>query len=997
MKAKNVIFILIVLMFSINGYFAFIIHKNNLNAAQKKRADFCFRLLNQLQTKFDVKPVLNEFSDNLFAQLSGKPINEASRLVKNWKDSLMAGKDSVQVKLYSNFKVINSSEDKKEEWNFFIRSLDRDLEDISRTIGKDHGRIVKLLKGGVGFEFMEGRPGKVYRLSRTPINTFGAWYKTQKPTKGNVDAVLILFHEKAFNQKYMAKWFIRNQFMQGRKFGFIDYFNPEMSVGLKGSNSVMKKIRKAFEELQLKVANREFWFEGKRYAFNSKPDGRIIFCEVPEVFLPIPFLYLALPFFWLPLLLKIYFKDNGEGLSIPWIVMLVGGLSVVMPAGVSTFYWVHFEETQRETAKIKWFKLLEQSLIQLDSSYNAHLREKLFSFHNLVKQLDGKIENLQTFIDKTVEMEIDGEFDTCLLINQEGKFLRPFSSSNYMTRSLVFYEESAKRRILDDYFNRGWVPFDLEAQYVYRTNYKNFDLHKFLSLSPPQGQKTMASLGKVAGNDLIGAYNRKHGFAKAQEKKDLSSMVLGSFMEQGDNNPILNMSHNLGDYVAFGLSDNKSLSFVDVIRDRSGKALLSTILYIPVLNLESVVLKKIFQKRDKWPESVSFFALSDKVFRFNFPYMDGWKRFERIFKLMKPPRKIHSEISRINGEENLIVAYAASQLSDYILIAAVPLKFAYKEIEGLKRSLIIGNLLFLVLILFFFWRISEGVICPSRAVLSGIFAMERKDHSHRIEIHTADEWEQLGEAFNSALEGMKELEVANIVQKHILPTDIIKNGSVSFYGNTIPADEVGGDYFDAFPRGEKELTFLMGDVSGHSVSAALVVSMAKAAFGALVDSGLYLPHEIFAEMNHLMLDHLRRVKMMTCFGGFVTEKGTLIYTNFGQSFPFLVLPDGHVESLKQVGYPLGAAKKRKVKFDELVLPDRCRLVMFSDGFVEAMNPEGEFFGYERLESLISSLAMDFTAKEFIEKIQESLRAYSKGVPWGDDVTMVVLDYDSKQN
>jgi serine phosphatase RsbU (regulator of sigma subunit) len=106
------------------------------------------------------------------------------------------------------------------------------------------------------------------------------------------------------------------------------------------------------------------------------------------------------------------------------------------------------------------------------------------------------------------------------------------------------------------------------------------------------------------------------------------------------------------------------------------------------------------------------------------------------------------------------------------------------------------------------------------------------------------------------------------------------------------------------------------------------------------------------------------------------------------------LPNGKVESLKQVGYPLGAARKRKVKFDELQLPAKCRLVMFSDGFVEAMNPEGEFFGYERLESAVSNLAMGQSPKDFIREIQNQVRKYSMGVPWGDDVTMVVVDYDA---
>jgi sigma-B regulation protein RsbU (phosphoserine phosphatase) len=244
---------------------------------------------------------------------------------------------------------------------------------------------------------------------------------------------------------------------------------------------------------------------------------------------------------------------------------------------------------------------------------------------------------------------------------------------------------------------------------------------------------------------------------------------------------------------------------------------------------------------------------------------------------------------------------------------------------------------------------------------------------------------------------MKELEVAHFVQTCILPGADICSGAARFAGRTVSADDVGGDYYDAFVPAEGEMVFLMGDVSGHSISAALVVSMARAAFSGIVDQGVKMPHEIFTMMNKLMIEHLRRVKMMTCFGGYIDKTGKLNCCNAGQSFPFLIRDDGGIESIRQIGYPLGAARKKTLKYLEMQLPHRCRIVMFSDGVVEAMNEDKHPFGYDRLEQLIKTLGWQISNEEFFAAVYGELKRFSGTVPWSDDVTLAVVDYDRSKS
>jgi len=133
--------------------------------------------------------------------------------------------------------------------------------------------------------------------------------------------------------------------------------------------------------------------------------------------------------------------------------------------------------------------------------------------------------------------------------------------------------------------------------------------------------------------------------------------------------------------------------------------------------------------------------------------------------------------------------------------------------------------------------------------------------------------------------------------------------------------------------------------------------------------------------------------MMTCFGGHIDKSGKLTCCNAGQAFPYMIREDGGVEAIKQIGYPLGAARKKTLKFLEMQLPERCRIVMFSDGVVEAMNEDNQPFGYDRLERLVRRLGWQISNEEFFAALYSEVKKFSGTVPWGDDVTVALLDYD----
>ena len=171
--------------------------------------------------------------------------------------------------------------------------------------------------------------------------------------------------------------------------------------------------------------------------------------------------------------------------------------------------------------------------------------------------------------------------------------------------------------------------------------------------------------------------------------------------------------------------------------------------------------------------------------------------------------------------------------------------------------------------------------------------------------------------------------------------------------------------------------------------------MIRAVFHGLVQSGVTSPEMLLNELNSFLLTHLRRVKMMSCFAGAVRSDGTLFFSNAGQAFPFLLSKAG-AEQIKQVGFPLGASKKRSFKLEKLLLNGPCQIVLFSDGIIEAMNPEGEMFGYTRLVAMLKSFMPILDVEEFYEQANTQLQRFTRNAPWEDDVTLAVLEYKPNQ-
>ena len=236
----------------------------------------------------------------------------------------------------------------------------------------------------------------------------------------------------------------------------------------------------------------------------------------------------------------------------------------------------------------------------------------------------------------------------------------------------------------------------------------------------------------------------------------------------------------------------------------------------------------------------------------------------------------------------------------------------------------------------------------------------------------------------------RELEIAQGIQRSILPSAVPDTAGLRVAARYLPMSEIGGDFYDFDTQRTNRLGVLIADVTGHGVPAALVASMVKIAFAAeaerLDDPGLVLTN-----MNRTLCGRFAGAYVTACCGVVDERTRTLRYASAGHPAPLRRGSDGRVEQLDERGLLLAFDASAQYAAAEVALNTGDRLVLFSDGLVEACNAGDEFFGDARLAQLLASSTAG-TPEQFADQIVAELRRWvGPGADLQDDVTVVVVD------
>ena len=238
----------------------------------------------------------------------------------------------------------------------------------------------------------------------------------------------------------------------------------------------------------------------------------------------------------------------------------------------------------------------------------------------------------------------------------------------------------------------------------------------------------------------------------------------------------------------------------------------------------------------------------------------------------------------------------------------------------------------------------------------------------------------------------KELEVATEIQARFFPQQTPNLEGYEVAGCSIPAKDVGGDYYDFIPNPEPcQHGFVVADVTGKGVPASLLMATMRATLRANIQNN---PNDIVQALRQVNGDIYRDSpvdKFITSiYCNLDYESHELSYVNSGHNPPYIVRAnDNRIEELDQGGVMLGIMEEIDLPKATLSIDKGDILMLFSDGVTEATNPSGELFSEERFEQWLLD-HNQLSAEEMKDTLLKTLRDYADGSPQSDDITFIIV-------
>ncbi len=302
-------------------------------------------------------------------------------------------------------------------------------------------------------------------------------------------------------------------------------------------------------------------------------------------------------------------------------------------------------------------------------------------------------------------------------------------------------------------------------------------------------------------------------------------------------------------------------------------------------------------------------------------------------------------------------------------------------------------------------RITEPVFILKK----GTSAIGDGNLQYKVDIRTNDEFEDLAGDFNQMAQNLrshidelkrttaekerlhKELEIAQDIQKSFLPDSIPDISGFDIAAYSLPALEVGGDFYDFIPLDNSLWGLVIADVSGKGIPAALFMALSRTLIR--VSTALTLsPADAIREANNLIFQDSKTSMFVTLFYAILdADAMTLTYVNAGHNPPVMITKekDSTVNLLKADGIALGVLDDIELETVTINLDAGDTIVLYTDGVNEAMNAEGEEYGMKRFTTLINDLK-EKNAETLIHKITDAIVTFAGGYPQSDDITLVVI-------
>ncbi len=234
-----------------------------------------------------------------------------------------------------------------------------------------------------------------------------------------------------------------------------------------------------------------------------------------------------------------------------------------------------------------------------------------------------------------------------------------------------------------------------------------------------------------------------------------------------------------------------------------------------------------------------------------------------------------------------------------------------------------------------------------------------------------------------------ELELSQVVQRALLPQEAPNIPGMNIAAFSRPAQIVSGDYFDFVPFKDGGHGFVMADVSGHGVSAGMLMTSLQTAFHTLVPTA-ESPLDVLERINHLYMHNINFTTFVTIFFGKLDARTRIFtYANAGHNSAYLLRSGSQEEILLHpTGPAIGLMEGFNVRVEQVTLNSGDTMVLYTDGVTEAENRDGQQLGIDRLAQVIRENPGQ-SAEQLIQTILRAVNAFTDGSPLVDDASLVV--------
>ena len=359
------------------------------------------------------------------------------------------------------------------------------------------------------------------------------------------------------------------------------------------------------------------------------------------------------------------------------------------------------------------------------------------------------------------------------------------------------------------------------------------------------------------------------------------------------------------------------------------------------------------------------------------------------------------------GEEKVFAR--ATKTEGFAIISVFPESEAYAtRTVALYLNTFAQILMFALLFTFIYFVIKHSVVNQIKKVNDSLAKITQGNLNETVDVRSSEEFASLSDDINATVTALKgyiadaekrmeaELEFAHTIQHAALPSLLPLQKDFDIFASMDTAKEVGGDFYDFYlHEGGKQLCILIADVSGKGIPAAMFMMRAKSLLKSLTDSGMSVT-EAFNAANETLCEGNDAGMFVTAWEGMVElESGKMSFVNAGHNPPIVRHQGGSFEYLRErPGLVLAGMEGIHYREKTFSFQKGDQIFLYTDGVTEAINPQNELFGEQRLLEALNS-AQDTSAEGLCAAVKSAVKQFSAGAAQFDDITILAYTFEGK--